>query len=102
MAWKYNPFTNQLDRVDKNYIPQSLTTSGDILVNTTDAFCIGTISVNLIDPALATHKVTIANESSTAETVTITTDAGTVYPTTTLTKDQSVTLAPRPTRWIQV
>ena len=102
MGWKYNPFTNQLDRVDVKYIPQTLVVSSDILANTTDAFCTGTITVNLIDPAIAAHKVTIANESPTAATVTMTADNGTVYPTTTLTKDQSVTLAPRAPRWVQV
>lgn len=85
------------------FIPQSLIVSGDIFPETTDAFCKGTVTVKLIDPALATHKVTIANESSTANTVTMATDgAGAVYPTTTLTKDQAVTLSPRPPNWIQV
>lgn len=80
------------------YVPQELSSSVDINANTTDAFCTGTLTANLIDPSLADNKVTIRSISG---TTTLTADAGTVE-NDTLTTGQAVTLAPRSTGWFQV
>ncbi len=70
----------------------------DAGLETDIVWCTGTLTVNLVDPSIATRPVTVRNISG---TTTITADAGTVE-TTSLTVGQATTLAPRATGWFEI